>query len=52
MVKSEIIDLLKTIPPILWSIFIYFLSTLFYKRIREKLLPKLGGIKAAGVEFS
>jgi CheY-like chemotaxis protein len=52
MAKSEIIDLLKTIPPILWFIFICVLFILFYKRIRDELLPKLGGIKAAGVEFS
>jgi CheY-like chemotaxis protein len=44
--------LIETIPSILWFIFILVLFILFYKRIRDELLPKLSGIKAAGVEFS
>ena len=45
-------ELIKTIPSILWFIFVLVLFILFYKRIRDELLPKLGGIKAAGVELS
>lgn len=51
MVK-EIINLLITNPSILWFIFVLVLFILFYKRIRDELLPRLGSIKAAGVEFS
>ena len=52
MTNNEIIDLLETIPPILWFIFVLVLFILFYKRIRDELLPRLGSIRAAGVEFS
>jgi len=45
-------ELIETIPSILWFIFILVVFILFYKRIRDELLPKLGSIKAAGVEFS
>ena len=45
-------EFLKIVPSILWFIFILVLFILFYKRIRDELLPKLGSIKAAGVEFS
>jgi len=45
-------ELIETIPSILWFIFILVLFILFYKRIRDELLPRLGSIKAAGVEFS
>ena len=47
-----VIKLIETIPSILWFIFFLVLFILFYKRIRDELLPKLGRIKAAGVEFS
>jgi CheY-like chemotaxis protein len=43
---------LEILPSILWFIFVLVLFILFYKRIRDELLPRLGGIKAAGVEFS
>jgi CheY-like chemotaxis protein len=52
MEKTLIETLIETIPSILWFIFILVLFILFYKRIRDELLPKLGSIKAAGVEFS
>jgi hypothetical protein len=43
---------IETIPSILWFNFVLVLFILFYKRIRDELLPRLGGLKAAGVEFS
>jgi CheY-like chemotaxis protein len=43
---------IATIPSILWFIFVLVLFILFYKPIRDELLPRLGSIKAAGVEFS
>jgi CheY-like chemotaxis protein len=53
MMNNElIINLIETIPSILWFIFVLVLFILFYKRIRDELLPRLGGLKAAGVEFS
>jgi CheY-like chemotaxis protein len=44
--------LIETIPSLLWFIFVLVFFVLYYKRIRDELLPRLSGTKAAGVEFS
>jgi len=45
-------ELLKLIPSILWFFLVVILLVLFYKPIREDLLPNLGAFKAMGVELS
>jgi CheY-like chemotaxis protein len=45
-------ELIEIIPSLLWFSFVFVIFILFYKRIRDELLPRLGGIKAGGVEFS
>jgi CheY-like chemotaxis protein len=52
LIYCFIIELMESVSPILWFIFVLFIFILFYKRIRDELLPRLGGIKAAGVELS
>lgn len=52
LIDTSIIALLKAIPSVLWFIFVLVLFVLFYKRIRDELLPNLSKIKAMGVEFS
>lgn len=44
--------MIEIIPSILWFVFVLVVFIVFYKRIRDELLPKLGSIKAAGIEFS
>src|SRR5918997_61787 len=38
--------------PLLWFIFVVALVAVFYKPIRDDLVPRLSGLKAMGVEFS
>lgn len=45
-------ELLKLIPSILWFFLVVVLIVLFYKPIREDLLPNLRAFKAMGVELS
>ena len=45
-------EIIKIIPSILWFILILGLVVVFYKPIRDDLLPNLGGFKALGVELS
>ncbi len=45
-------ELLKLIPSILWFFLVVILIVLFYKPIREDLLPNLRAFKAMGVELS
>ncbi len=52
LIDSSIIEAIKAAPPILWFFFILVLFILFYRRIRNDILPKLSGFKAMGVEFS
>ena len=43
---------IEIFPSILWVIFAVIIFCLFYKRIRDELLPNLTGFKAMGVQFS
>ena len=52
LIDNSIIEALKAAPPILWFIFIMVIFIIFYKRIRNDIIPKLSGFKAVGVEFS
>ena len=45
-------ELVKLIPSILWFFLVAVLIWIFYKPIRDDLLPHLIGFKAAGVELS
>ena len=45
-------ELVKLIPSILWFLLVVILVLLFYRPIRDDLLPNLINLKAAGVELS
>jgi CheY-like chemotaxis protein len=45
-------ELVKLIPSILWFLLVILLLVLFYRPIRDELLPNLGAFKAMGVELS
>jgi CheY-like chemotaxis protein len=45
-------EILEIIPSILWFLLVLGIIVLFYKPIKEELLPNLSGIKAMGVEMS
>jgi len=45
-------ELVKLIPSILWFLLVVILVLLFYRPIRDDLLPNLTNLKAAGVELS
>ena len=45
-------ELVKLIPSILWFFFVVVLLVLFYRPIRDDLLPNLSSLKAGGVELS
>ena len=49
---DTVIELLKVAMPVLWFIFVVALVAIFYKPIRDDLVPRLSGLKAMGVEFS
>lgn len=44
-------ELIDIIPSCLWFFLVVFVLLLFYRPIRDNLLPKLGGFKAMGVEL-
>lgn len=46
------IELVKLIPSILWFFLVVVLLKLFYRPIRDDLLPNLTSLKAGGVELS
>ncbi len=46
------IELVKLIPSILWFLFFIFVFLLFYRPIRDEVLPNLSDFKGYGVEFS
>ena len=46
------IELVKIIPTILWFLLVVAVLVLFYRPIRDELLPNLSGLKAMGVELS
>ncbi len=43
--------LIELIPSLLWFFLVVFILLLFYRPIRDNLLPKLGSLKAMGVEI-
>jgi CheY-like chemotaxis protein len=45
-------ELVKLIPSTLWFFLVLILVLLFYRPIRDELIPKLGAFKAMGVELS
>jgi len=45
-------ELVRLIPSILWFFFVLILVLLFYRPIRDDLLPNLTSLKAGGVELS
>jgi CheY-like chemotaxis protein len=45
-------EFIKLIPSLLWFMFVATLFGLFYRPIRDELLPNLTGFKAGGVELS
>jgi CheY-like chemotaxis protein len=45
-------ELIKIIPSILWFLLLLVVVILFYKPIREDVIPHLTGFKALGVELS
>jgi hypothetical protein len=45
-------ELIKIIPSLLWFLFVVTILGLFYRPIRDELLPNLIGFKAGGVELS
>jgi hypothetical protein len=49
---DTVIEVLKVAMPVLWFIFVVALVAVFYKPIRDDLVPRLSGLKAMGVEFS
>jgi CheY-like chemotaxis protein len=49
---SVLIELIKVIPSLLWAGFAVFVVVLFYRPLRENVLPHLTGVKAMGVELS
>jgi len=52
LTENEILKIIEVIPSLLWILFAVFIFMLFYKRIRDELLPNLTGLKAMGIEFS
>ncbi|HSE82989.1 MAG TPA: hypothetical protein VLB01_00405 [Thermodesulfobacteriota bacterium] len=45
-------EFIKIIPSILWFLLAIGVLVIFYRPIRDELLPKLGSFKAMGVELS
>jgi CheY-like chemotaxis protein len=45
-------ELVKLIPSILWFFLVVFLLVLFYRPIRDDLLPRLTNLKAGGLELA
>jgi CheY-like chemotaxis protein len=46
------VELIKILPALLWFLFVATLFGLFYRPLRDELLPNLTGFKAGGVELS
>jgi CheY-like chemotaxis protein len=50
--ENMLIELIKIIPSILWFFLFIFVFFLFYRPIRDQLLPNLSSFKAYGIEFT
>lgn len=46
------LELVKLIPSVLWFCLVTILIVMFYRPIRDDLLPRLSGFNVMGVEFS
>ena len=46
------VEILKVIPSVAWFLLVVALLAIFYRPIRDELIPRLSGLKAMGVEFS
>jgi CheY-like chemotaxis protein len=46
------VELVKLIPSALWIVFIAILIAVFYKPIKQDLLPRMSGFRAFGVELA
>ena len=46
------VELARNVPGILWWLLALFVVLLFYRKIRDELLPNLSAFKAAGLEIS
>jgi CheY-like chemotaxis protein len=45
-----LVEIVKIIPALIWVIVLIFLLMIFYKPVRNELIPRLSGLKAFGVE--
>lgn len=50
MATEIAVELIKIIPTVLWLLFLVFLIVVFYRPIRNELIPRLSGLKVLGVE--
>ena len=46
------LDLTKLVPSVLWFLFVIVVVLIFYRPIRDELLPRLSGLNFMGVQFS
>ena len=46
------LELIKLVPSLLWFLLVLIVLLVFYRPIRDDLLPSLTGFSAAGVELS
>jgi CheY-like chemotaxis protein len=51
-VEKLAVELIKIAPSFLWFLLAVILTIIFYRPIRNELLPNLRGFKAMGIEFS
>ncbi|MFQ5632215.1 MAG: response regulator [bacterium] len=52
LIEKLLVEGIKIIPSLLWVIVALVIVKIFYKQIRDDLLPNLAGFRALGVEFS
>jgi len=50
--ENIVVAVLEAIPPVLLSVVILVIIGLFYRPIRDQLIPKISGLKVMGVEIS
>ncbi|HUV73399.1 MAG TPA: hypothetical protein VMW79_03745 [Anaerolineae bacterium] len=50
MSELIVIELIRLIPSLLWLVLVVILIGVFYKPIKEELLPRMSGIRAWGLE--
>jgi CheY-like chemotaxis protein len=52
MSPEIVVELIRLVPSLLWILLIAVLLAVFYKPIRQDLLPRLSGFKAFGLEVA